>query len=102
MADYCVYILKCADGSYYTGCTSNLQARLTQHREGVFPGYTKSRLPVRLVFSQSFSDVEDAARAERQIKGWTRRKKAALVAGDFDLLHELARCANPSRFDRPK
>lgn len=85
------YMLECADGSYYVGSTSNLTQRVAQHNEGFFGGYTASRRPVRLVWSQGFQHMIEAIAAERQIKGWTRAKKQALISGDFDLLHELAR-----------
>ena len=71
MAFY-VYILKCADGSYYTGQTDDLEHRLAGHRQGVIPGYTHSRRPVQLVFVESFSSRQAAFARERQIKGWSR------------------------------
>jgi putative endonuclease len=89
-----VYILACADGSYYTGCTTDLALRMSQHEIGHFPGYTSTRMPVHLVFSREFQSLEDAIRAERQIKGWSRKKKAALIEGNFELLHQLSRCMN--------
>lgn len=88
------YILKCSDYSYYCGCTSNIENRVNEHKLGRFKGYTSARLPVELVYSQEFSDINDAINAERQIKKWGRKKKAALINGDFDLLHELAKCKN--------
>ncbi len=91
-----VYILKCSDGSYYTGCTSNIQKRLLEHQSGIFRCYTSTRLPIELIFSQEFTDIDDAIRAERRIKGWTRKKKDALIAGKYDLLHELSQCRNLS------
>jgi predicted GIY-YIG superfamily endonuclease len=90
--DAWLYILRCADGSYYTGtCRAGLEARVAQHNAAHFGGYTASRRPVALVFSQSFQFITDAIAAERQVKGWTRAKKEALIAGNFDLLPELAR-----------
>jgi putative endonuclease len=86
-----VYILRCADGSYYTGSTSNLEQRIAQHRLGEFGGYTSSRLSVTVAFVQEFADIRDAICAERQIKGWTRRKKEALIYGDYDSLPSLSR-----------
>ena len=87
-----LYILRCADGSYYTGTTRDeLEGRIGQHNAGYFGGYTSTRLPVALVFSQHFQRITDAITAERQVKGWTRAKKEALMAGNFDLLPELAR-----------
>ena len=88
---YYVYILRCADESYYTGLTTNLEIRLAQHQSGELPGYTKSRRPVQLVFSDEFSSMDDAIGRERQIKGWPRAKKEALIAGDWDRLAELSR-----------
>ncbi len=88
---YWVYILKCIDGSYYTGSTSNLEKRLSEHQQGAIPGYTHKRRPVKLVFSDCFEEVYDAISAERQIKGWTRAKKEALINGDFELLKILAK-----------
>jgi putative endonuclease len=86
-----VYILECSDGSYYTGCTTGLPYRIEQHQSGSFEGYTSRHLPVKLVWSQECQYLRDAISAERQIKGWTRRrKKEALIKGDFDLLHVLA------------
>ena len=77
------YILKCADGSYYTGRTTNLDQPMYQHHAGTFKGYTSIRRPVRLVWVQEFSDVNDAIKAERQIKGWNRKKKEALIRNDL-------------------
>ena len=93
-----VYILKCNDGSYYTGKTQNLQLRITQHQNGTFKGYTSKRLPIKLVYSQGFPTYTEAIQAERQIKGWSRTKKEALIRGDFELLHDLAECRNASHF----
>jgi predicted GIY-YIG superfamily endonuclease len=85
-----VYILECADSSYYTGCTTNLEQRIAQHESGVYESYTAFRLPVKLIWSEEFQDVRDAINAERQIKGWSRKKKEALMSGEFDSLHDLA------------
>ena len=89
-----IYILKCSDNSYYSGSTSNIEQRINEHIFHKYSGYTSARLPVELVFSQEFGDIKDAIRAERQIKGWSRKKKEALIKGDFNLLHELAQCNN--------
>ena len=87
-----VYILRCADGHYYVGSTrASLELRLAQHNDGTFNGYTKSRRPVELVYSEAFDRITDAISAERKLKGWSRAKKEALMRGDFDLLRELAR-----------
>ena len=87
-----LYILKCADGSYYTGTArATLEQRVAEHNAGHYDGYTATRRPVALMFSQWFERVTDAIAAERQIKGWSRAKKEALIRGDFEGLVSLAR-----------
>jgi putative endonuclease len=86
-----LYILICRDGSYYVGSTSgSLERRLAEHRSGTYDGYTAYRQPVTSVFQQAFDRIEDAIAAERQIKGWRRAKKEALIRGDFAGLPLLA------------
>ena len=86
-----VYILRCADGSYYVGSTrTSLDDRVGQHNAGNFDGYTARRRPVELVFAQEFQRITDAIAAERQLKGWTRAKKEALIRGDHAALPSLA------------
>lgn len=85
-----VYILHCSDGTFYTGCTSNLRQRIYQHKEGVFEGYTKKRRPVKLVWYEEFQDIREAIDVERQIKKWSSGKKRALIRGDFIKIHDLA------------
>jgi len=93
----CLYILRCADGSYYVGTTrGGLEKRLAEHEAGAFDGYTARRRPVTLVFHQYFERVEDTVAAERRVKGWRREKKEALIRGDFAALHSLSqRTARP-------
>ncbi len=92
MKSYYVYILQCSDGSYYTGVTNNVERRLYEHQEGLIDGcYTHNKRPVKLVYMEEFSDVLDAISREKQIKGWSRKKKEALIAGDFEKLVELAK-----------
>lgn len=87
-----MYILRCSDGSYYTGHTDNLEARLDWHVSGRIQScYTFSRRPLTLAFSQEFVTREEALAAERQIKGWSRRKKKALIAGDWAEVSRLAK-----------
>ena len=74
-----VYILRCSDGSYYTGHTDNLDKRLSEHRMGKHDGYTSTRLPVELVFQEGFHSRDDAKAAELKIKTWYREKKEALI-----------------------
>ena len=94
-----LYILKCADGSYYTGSTNNLRLRVAQHEAGEGGAYTSSRLPVELVYSQEFASEHQAFLRERQVKGWSRVKKAALIRGDFEALVELSRVRSDSQPD---
>ena len=85
-----VYIIRCADGSYYTGHTDDLEARIAAHHEGAIPGYTRSRRPVAFQFSQEFAAREEALARESQIKRWTRRKKEALIRGDWEGLQAFS------------
>ena len=90
-----LYILKCSDKSYYTGITNNLARRLDEHNIGLDrKSYTYSRRPVDCVFTQQFHDPNDAIRAEKQVKGWSRAKKEALIENKFDLIKSLAECKN--------
>jgi len=88
-----VYILRCSDGSYYVGSATgdDLTKRIAEHQVGAYPGYTYSRRPVSLVWSEHFEQITDAVTAERQIKGWSRAKKEALIRGDWSAVQVLAR-----------
>lgn len=87
-----VYILRCADGSYYTGSArGDLDHRIHEHDHGFYGGYTAKRRPVTLVYSAEFQQITDAIAAERQIKGWSRAKKEALIEGRIGDLQGLAR-----------
>lgn len=86
-----VYILRCADGSDYTGHTDNLESRLAYHQTGEIKGYTSTRLPVELIFSQPMVTREYALTAELQIKGWSRAKKEAMMRGDWNNVSKLAK-----------
>jgi len=88
-----VYILRCADDSYYT---DNLEKRLAEHQSGICDGYTSARFPVTLVFSQEFSTRLEALICERQIKGWGRKKKESMIRGDWAEVSRLARSKNKS------
>ena len=89
-----LYILRCADGSYYVGTTrNNLETRIAEHQADTFDGYTARGRPVILVFHQEFDRIEDAVSAERQVKGWRRKKKEALIRGNFAALPALSRRA---------
>jgi putative endonuclease len=86
------YMLQCADGSYYVGSArgDDLGQRIAQHQTGAYPGYTYKRRPVRLVWSERFDRITDAVAAERQIKGWSRAKKEALISADWSRIRALA------------
>ncbi|XSG83504.1 MAG: GIY-YIG nuclease family protein [Methyloligella sp. ZOD6] len=87
-----VYILRCRDGSLYTGSTrGDLKDRVDQHNAGSFGGYTATRLPVALAYAEEFERIVDAVAAERRIKRWSRAKKEALIAGDFAQLSALSK-----------
>jgi putative endonuclease len=87
-----VYILRCADGSYYTGHTDNLEKRIGEHTTGAITScYTFQRRPLKLVFSQEFPTREEALASELQIKGWSRKKKEAMMRGDWAEVSRLAK-----------
>ena len=90
MAFY-VYLLRCSDGSYYVGHTDNIETRMAQHQSAAMDCYTSTRLPVELLKSESFVTRDEALAAEQQLKGWTRRKKEAWLAGNFEELRRLAK-----------
>ena len=95
-----LYILKCADGSYYIGTTrTELEIRIAQPNAGTFGDYTSARRPVTLIFSQWFDRITDAIECERKLKKWSRAKKEAFMRGDFAELQELAKrkSLHPSR-----
>ena len=88
-----VYMLRCSDGSYYVGLTRRdwLEERIGEHVAGTFDGYTAGRRPVELVWAEQFERIIDAIAMERQLKGWGRAKKEALIARDWEQLIALAR-----------
>ncbi len=94
MAGCWVYILKCADGAYYTG-TSRLDAietRVSQHQQGLYDtAWTRDRRPVELLWAEHFDRITDAIEAERRLKGWRREKKEAVIRGELALLPALSR-----------
>jgi predicted GIY-YIG superfamily endonuclease len=93
-----MYILECADGSYYTGSTNNLELRLKQHQQGEGANHTRKRLPVKLVYFEEFNRIDEAFRREKQIQGWVRKKKEALINGNRTNLHELSECKNVTHY----
>ena len=92
------YILECADGSFYTGSTNNLALRLAQHQNGEGANYTKNRLPVKLVYVEEYNRIDAAFYREKQIQGWSRKKKMALIKKMPEDLHQLAECMNETHF----
>jgi LAO/AO transport system kinase len=96
MSPFHVYMLRCADGSFYVGHTDELQRRVAQHQAGELPGYTHERRPVSLVWHQETATREEALAAELRIKGWSRAKKEALIAGDWERVKQLARASTGS------
>ncbi len=89
---YFVYILACSDGSYYTGVTNNLERRLWEHETGFNAGcYTYKRRPVELKYAIHLTDVRQAIAWEKQIKGWSRKKKEALFKEDWEEIKKLAK-----------
>jgi putative endonuclease len=86
-------MLRCSDGSFYVGSATgdDLDRRIAEHQTGRFPGYTFTRRPVELVWSEHFDRITDAIAAERKIKGWSRAKKQALTRGDWTRISRLAR-----------
>lgn len=93
-----MYILECADGSYYTGSTWDLERRLWEHQNGLGANHTAKRLPVTLLYCEECERIEDAYNREKQIQGWSRKKKQALMAGDMNQIHRLAECQNESHW----
>lgn len=86
-----IYILQCADGRFYTGSTRNLNKRICDHMNGLGSNYTKKRLPVKLVYYEEVDNIGEAYRREKQIQKWSRKKKIALITGDFDKLVKLSK-----------
>ncbi len=91
MNDFFVYILKCSDNSYYIGHTDNIEKRISEHQLNEYPCYTSKRLPVDLVFTQSFGSRDEAFIVERQLKKWSRQKKEALINNNWTEVSLLAK-----------
>ena len=86
-----MYILECIDGNFYTGSTNDLERRIREHQNGKGANYTRSRLPVELVYYEEYSRIDDAFFREKQVQGWNRRKKLALINGEYDKLPKFAK-----------
>jgi predicted GIY-YIG superfamily endonuclease len=100
---YAVYILKCSDGSYYTGSTKDLEGRVREHQTGEHAdAYTYSRRPVKLVWSEVTETYPEAFQWEHRIKGWSRAKKEALIRGDIEGIHEIVKAERKKRDKQKK
>ena len=86
-----MYILRCGDGSLYVGSTRNLDIRMHQHAIGKGAKYTSMRLPVELVYVEEYESIGEAYAREKQVQGWSRAKREALIAGNFDALPGLSK-----------
>ena len=86
-----MYILECADGSYYVGSTKDIERRLWEHQSGLGAKYTSRRLPVKLVYSEEYERVADAFTREKQVQNWSRAKREALIKGEYEKLPLLAK-----------
>jgi putative endonuclease len=97
-----VYILKCKDGTYYTGVTNNIEKRLIQHNEGIDEeSYTFSRRPVQLAYCELFTNYNLAIEWETRIKKWSSKKKEALINSDWKKLVEESKCKNETSHENP-
>ncbi|HPO61764.1 MAG TPA: GIY-YIG nuclease family protein [Candidatus Kapabacteria bacterium] len=97
-----LYILRCSNGLYYTGSTTDLDRRLLQHQSGEGANFTKKYLPVELVYFEKFNRIDEAYNREKQVQGWSRKKKEALINGETNLLHKLAECQNDTHYKNYK
>ena len=94
-----VYILECADNSFYTGVTNDVGRRFIEHQSGLHENsYTYSRRPLKLVYCKQFRSPIEAINYEKQLKGWSKAKKIALINNDLKSLHELAECKNETSY----
>jgi len=91
-----MYILECANGNYYAGSTKDLERRLAQHQNGEGANFTKKHLPVKLVYFEEYKRIDKAFYREKQVQGWSRAKKEALINSQTEKLHKLAKCKNKS------
>lgn len=92
------YILECATGFYYTGSTKNLAKRFLEHQAGQGANFTIKYLPVKLIYLEEFDRIDKAFYREKQLQGWSRKKKEALITGNLKILHRLAECQNDTHF----
>ncbi len=93
-----MYILECADGSYYTGSTIDIEKRIWEHNNFLGSNYTRKKCPVKLIYLEEFQRIDDAFRREKQIQGWSHAKKKALIESDFNNLMELSKNYTQNRY----
>jgi putative endonuclease len=93
-----MYILECSDGSYYTGSTTNLKLRLVQHQNGEGANHTKKHLPVKLIYFEEYNRIDEAFYREKQVQGWSRKKKEALINGTNTDLKKESECKNQTHY----
>ncbi|MBM3150103.1 MAG: GIY-YIG nuclease family protein [Chloroflexi bacterium] len=94
-----MYILECADGTYYTGSTVDLEKRLWEHENFVGANYTKKKQPVKLVHCEEFSSIDEAFHREKQVQGWSHAKKKALIEHNWQKVKQLSECRNSSHWE---
>lgn len=93
-----MYILECSNGLYYVGSTNDLQLRISAHQRGEGANFTTKHLPVKLVYFEEFSRIDLAFNREKQVQGWSRKKKESLIYGAKSKLHDLSECKNDTHF----
>jgi len=94
MVEGYLYILECSDGTYYTGSTIDIERRLQEHQAGEGSIYTKRRRPVKLIYLEEFDGIDEAFYREKQVQGWSRKKKEAMMAGNLKELPALSKSKN--------
>lgn len=94
-----LYILKCANGKYYTGSTKHLELRLNQHRNGEGANFTRKNLPIKLVYTERYNRIDEAFAREKQIQNWSSAKKEALISRNINALKDASQCQNDSHSD---
>ena len=103
MTSHYVYMLRCSDDSFYIGMTTDLSKRISEHERGVLlKAYTHPRRPIQLVWFGEFPTHEEAFAFERQIKGWSRAKKKALIDEDWDKIHQIVKDERKRREQKKK
>lgn len=93
-----MYILRCADGTYYTGSTTDLELRLLQHQQGEGANYTRKNLPVELVYYEEYERIDEAFAREKQVQRWSQKKKEALMNSDIESVKKLSECNNNTHY----